>query len=119
MIMNKEEFCNVINEIQQIRLLQDKIDTAINSYRTDSTEGFFEFYFPTLEATLIHVLELIFHDEEYKNISWWVYDGKMGKEKPECLTITWPGNKTKTILTAGDLYDLLIEETERFDAANE
>lgn len=112
MIMNREQFCQTINAIRQIRLLQERVDEQFRYYRKLTKEDFAEFNFPTLELNLLQTLEIMFGDTETNYLSWWIYECDMGRVNDNLLTIIYPDKSEKIIKTETELYDLLISEME-------
>ena len=104
--MTLEDFKRHINAIKKFSNLQDAISNAIIVYNGKSEDAA-EIFLPSLECTVVELLEKIFNDE-CNWISYWVYELNFGKlYKDGCITMD---NKIVKLKTVEDLWNLLIED---------
>lgn len=104
--MTKEKFCEIIDEIKKLHEYENELYAINYKYNTDSV-----FSFPTLEDTVISLLEEIFNCPETEigtDISYFVYELDFGKEWEPGMITDESGNDID-LSTAEKLYDYLIE----------
>lgn len=104
MTINKEQFCKIINDLEQNEKFVDELNKLFRHYRTDET-----ICATGLENTVVQILEAIFKDEENQWISWWLWECDFGKSYKEG-DVTEEDGTNIPLGTAGELYDFLIKE---------
>ena len=100
-----EIFEKLIKKLIEQKDAEEEIVSGISKYNAD--------YGPYLEMPLTTELpnvisELYEDDDDYPAIDWWIYEGKLDKEKlenPEAKV--WYGKKEETILTIKDLWEYM------------
>jgi hypothetical protein len=102
-ILNKTEFCEVMNNLKQT---DECIDILNNVFKTHNKD--IKIYSTLYEFTdILKVLKIMFNDDEI--IDYWVYDLNYG-EKYSDGCITEKDNTEIVLKTAEDLYEYLIKE---------
>lgn len=97
--MTKESFVEAINAIKDYHKKIDNIQTVLEENCEDSI-----FLPPSLEATLIKVLEDSFNDTDF--IEYFIYNLEFGSEwEPGCIE---DSGKDIKMQTPEDLYDYLV-----------
>lgn len=111
MIINKKEFCDVINRIENCYKLQDSINDLFRKCIDNSERDFMNAgsICIMLEVPLLKVLEAMFEDEDL--ISWWIYELDFGKKFKVGYLIEKNGDKPD-LSTAEKLYDYLVKGLE-------
>ena len=110
MLVNKNDFIEIINRLQNYTKLQDKIDDLFEGLLDNKEQDFCNAGSICIghESVVIKLLEDMF---ETDLISWWIYELDYGKEyKPDCLT---EDDKEIDVSTSDKLYEVLIENLER------
>ena len=107
-MLKKEDFIIAINYIIDEREREEKFDKALKEFAPSDFTGFWRD-----DNRVVKWLSDVMGDK-YENISWWLYDTDAGRNKDMCK-ITFgepddPDYKEWDILTAGDLYDYIVEE---------
>lgn len=104
--MTKEKFIEIINEIQELHKYEEDLYALNRNYEAD-------FQFPTLEDTVVKLLEEIFHcptDECVgSDISYFIYELDFGQEWEPGMIIDESGNDID-LSTVEKLYNYLIRE---------
>lgn len=80
MIIEKERFVEMMNQLKDTSDLQDKFYDLTNEYCSHSFYDDTEIMFPTLADSLIDALECMFDEENTQTISWWCYDEDFGRD---------------------------------------
>jgi len=106
--MTKEKFVEIINEIKKLHEYEDAL------YALNYNSGFdSELRFPTLEDTVISLLEEVMHCpvDEYigSDISYFIYDLDFGKDWEPGMIIDKDGNSIDHSTTE-KLYDYIVKE---------
>lgn len=110
MLVNKNDFIEIINRLQNYTKLQDKIDDLFEGLLDNKEQDFCNAGSICIghESIVIKLLEDMF---ETDLISWWIYELDYGKEyKTGCLT---EDDKEIDVSTSDKLYEVLIENLER------
>ena len=110
MLVNKNDFIEIINRLQNYTKLQDKIDDLFEGLLDNKEQDFCNAGSICIghESVVIKLLEDMF---ETDLISWWIYELDYGKEyKPGCLT---EDDKEIDVSASDKLYEVLIENLER------
>lgn len=110
MLVNKNDFIEIINRLQNYTKLQDKIDDLFEGLLDNKEQDFCNAGSICIghESVVTKLLEDMF---ETDLISWWIYELDYGKEyKPGCLT---EDDKEIDVSTSDKLYEVLIENLER------
>ena len=110
MLVNKNDFIEILNRLQNYTELQDKINNLFDGYIDNMEQDFCNAGSICIghESIVVKLLENMF---ETDLISWWIYELNYGKEyKPGCLT---EDDKEVDISTSDKLYDVLIKNLER------
>ena len=110
MLVNKNDFIEISNRLQNYTELQDKINNLFDGYIDNKEQDFCNAGSICIghESIVVKLLEDMF---ETDLISWWIYELNYGKEyKPGCLT---EDDKEVDISTSDKLYDVLIKNLER------
>ena len=106
--MTKEKFCEIIDEIKKLHEYESELYAVNRKYNYDA-----DISFPTLEGTVVSLLEEIFHcpPDDYvgSDISYFIYDLDFGKNWEPGMIIDKFGNDIDHS-TAEKLYDWLIEK---------
>ena len=104
--MTKEKFIEIINEIQELHKYEEDLYALNRRYEAD-------FQFPTLEDTVVKLLEEIFHCpiDEYvgSDISYFIYELDFGQEWEPGMIIDESGNDID-LSTTEKLYDYLVKD---------
>ena len=104
-ILNKKEFCEILNNIKKSEECMDSLNTIFKEYNKDIR--IFDLLYGY--SDLIKVLRVMFNDEISECIDYWIYDLNFGdKYKDGCITEA-DGTNIR-LKTAEDLYDYLIKE---------
>lgn len=107
-ILTKEEFVKTINELKRVDDFYFQLDEVATKFAVD---GYF--VWPTSTDTAVTLLEKMFHDDSGW-ISYWCFELGYGEEYKEGTVVDNEG----TIIplgTAGQLYDLLIQNLEFYN----
>lgn len=110
MLINKRDFIEIINRLQNYNQLQDEINDLFNGLLDNREQDFCNAGSICIghESVVLKLLEKMF---ETALISWWIYDLDYGKKyKKGCLVYD---NKNINVSTADKLYDVLIEDLKR------
>ena len=110
MLVNKNDFIEIINRLQNYTKLQDKIDDLFEGLLDNKEQDFCNAGSICIghESVVIKLLEDMF---ETDLISWWIYELDYGKEyKPGCLT---EDDIEIDVSTTDKLYDVLMKSYER------
>ena len=110
MLVNKNDFIEILNRLQNYTELQDNINTVFDGYIDNKEQDFCNAGSICIghESIVVKLLEDMF---ETDLISWWIYELNYGKEyKPGCLT---EDDKEVDVSTSDKLYDVLIKNLER------
>ena len=104
-ILNKKEFCEIIDKIKQSEECIDSLNTTFKKYNKDIR--IFDFIYEY--SDILKVLKIMFNDEISEIIDYWIYDLNFGNKYSDgCIT---EKDGTNIVLkTAENLYDYLIEE---------
>lgn len=108
----KEQFCKYLNEMQELRDTQDKINNAIREMKYTDTD-FISGYGIVIgyEESMIELIAMCFGEGDTSliedDISWWIYDTDFGRCEKEYKTMAFPDGKELVIDTAEDLYKYL------------
>lgn len=109
--MSKEKFVKIINEIQELHKYEEDLYALNRRYRNYEAD----FLFPTLEDTVVKLLEEIFHCpiDKYvgSDISYFIYDLNFGQNWEPGMIIDENGNDID-LSTAEKLYDYLMKGKE-------
>ena len=107
--MTKEKFVEIINEIQELHKYEEDLYALNSKYRNYEAD----FQFPTLEDTVVKLLEEFFHcpiDECVgSDISYFIYELEFGQEWEPGMIIDKSGNDID-LSTVEKLYDYLVKE---------
>ena len=121
-MISKNEFVEILERLKEANDLQNKVNELFRDAR-DNVENDFcngASLMISHESIVIQLLEDMFNDRfEYPNISWWIYETDYGRNK-EMNKIYNSDGKTiyKSLDSAEDLYDYLIECMEEKNAKN-
>lgn len=110
MLVNKNDFIEIINRLENYTKLQDKIDDLFKGLLDNRENDFCNAGSICIghESVVVKLLEDMF---ETDLLSWWIYELNYGKEyKPGCLT---EDEMEIDVSTADKLYDVLIKDLER------
>lgn len=110
MLVNKNDFIEIINRLKDYRNLQDKINDLFKDLLDNKEQDFCNAGSICIghESVVVKLLEDMF---ETDLLSWWTYELDYGKEyKPGCLT---EDDMEIDVSTADKLYDVLIKNYER------
>lgn len=110
MLVNKNDFIEIINRLQNYTKLQYKINDLFKDLIDNKEQDFCNAGSICIghESVVVTLLEDMF---ETDLLSWWIYELNYGKEyKPGCLT---EDDKEIDVSTSDKLYDVLIENLER------
>ena len=110
MLVNKNDFIEIINRLKDYRNLQDKINDLFKDLLDNKEQDFCNAGSICIghESVVVKLLEDMF---ETDLISWWIYELDYGKEyKPGCLT---EDDMEIDVSTADKLYDVLMKNYER------
>lgn len=105
-MITKKQFIKYMNEFQHLEIIEDEITKAFRKLSSDFNQIHFGRYIDLISS----ILKDTFND---KNdwISYWIYDLEFGKKyEPNSVTMNKKPIKMKT---AGDLYDVLMENLKR------
>ena len=106
--MTKEKFVRIINEIKGIREYEDALYRLNQKFDLDAN-----FQFPTLEDTVVALLEEVMHcttdDIIGSDIAYFIYDLNFGEDWEPGMILDKNGNDIDHS-TAEKLYDYLVEE---------
>lgn len=108
--MTKEKFCEIIDEIKRLHEYESELYAVNRKYNYDA-----DISFPTLEGTVISLLEEIFNCPETEvgtDISYFVYELDFGKDWEPGMITDKDGNDVDHS-TAEKLYDWLIKEYDK------
>lgn len=110
MLVNKNDFIEIINRLKDYRNLQDKINDLFKDLLDNKEQDFCNAGSICIghESVVVKLLEDMF---ETDLLSWWIYELDYGKEyKPGCLT---EDDMEIDVSTADKLYDVLMKNYER------
>lgn len=109
MIISKERFVKIMNQIRDTQDLETKIWELTSEYTNHLYYDDTEIMFPTLVDPLIEVLEHMFDEEVTQTIQWWCYDEDFGRDfKKNDFGYTINGKQYHLDLSTPDnLYDFL------------
>ena len=110
MLVNKNDFIEIINRLKDYSNLQDKINDLFKDLLDNKEQDFCNAGSICIghESVVVKLLEDMF---ETDLLSWWIYELDYGKEyKPGCLT---EDDMEIDVSTADKLYDVLIKNYER------
>lgn len=111
MILSKEEFVSIINQLEQEEIIQDNLNKTMNKLNPD----FYNQFYPLDKShdTILKLLSKIFDLEEYDygtDIDYYIYELEYGKRAEEFkfddLGKTWVLNSPEI------LYDYIIATKE-------
>lgn len=106
--MTKEKFVKIIDEIKELHEYKEDLYAINRKYNFDS-----DISFPTLENTVVTLLEEIMHNPVYdeigSDISYFIYDLDFGKDWEPGMILDKDGNDVDHS-TAEKLYDDLIKK---------
>lgn len=109
--MSKEKFVEIINEIKTLHKYEEELFELNRKY--DSYKYEVDFQFPTLENTVVKLLEEIFHCpiDKYvgSDISYFIYDLNFGQNWEPGMILDENGNDID-FSTSEKLYDYLMKE---------
>ena len=107
--MTKDKFVEIINEIQKLHKYEEDLYALNRRYKNYDVD----FQFPTLEDTVVRLLEEIFQcqiDEHIgSDISYFIYELDFGQDWKPGMIIDKDGNDIDHS-TAEKLYDYLMKE---------
>lgn len=108
--MNKRRFVKIINALKSADELQDKINELMQTAKENIKNDFMNAGGMMIchADIVIELLEEIVEDD-YNTISWWLYDTKCGKSKPEIYDREGI-NVIAVLKTPEDLYEYLKNE---------
>lgn len=110
MLVNKNDFIEIINRLKDYRNLQDKINDLFKDLLDNKEQDFCNAGSICIghESVVVKLLEDMF---ETDLLSWWIYELDYGKEyKPGCLT---EDDIEIDVSTTDKLYDVLMKSYER------
>lgn len=105
MLISKEEFCNILNNIQQQKAKEEMLSNAIEEF----TDSWFILKETSYEHDLLLLLKKIFNDED-DYISWWLFE-----DVDKVVWINDDDNNIKKEInldTPEQLYDFLVSNYE-------
>lgn len=108
MLINKNEFVEIINRLKNYNDLKDKIDNLFRELVDNTEQDFCNAGSICIghESVVVNLLEKMF---ETDLISWWIYELNYGKRyKAGCLTTY--DNREINVSTPENLYDVLIKD---------
>lgn len=110
MLVNKNDFIEIINRLENYTKLQDKINNLFEELLDNSENDFCNAGSICIghEGIVIKLLENMF---ETDLLSWWIYELNYGKEYKSGFLIE--DDKEIDVSTADKLYDVLIKDLER------
>ena len=100
-MISKQNFIKYINQIKELRDIEDAINSAGKTLE-------FSINFGIYEQLVVDILEDVFDDEKYGWISYWVYELDFGSKWSEGIVIM--DNEDISMRYAGELWDLLVSE---------
>jgi hypothetical protein len=102
-ILNKKEFCDVIQDLKENEEFINKINDVFNEFRNESN-----IFATGLENTVVKLLEIMFEDTENQWIAYWIWERWFGEDY-EIGDVTEADGTVIPLRTAEDLYDFLIK----------
>jgi hypothetical protein len=102
-ILNKKEFCDVIQDLKKNEDFINKINDAFNEFRNESN-----IFSTGLEDTVVKLLEIMFDDTENQWIAYWIWERCFGEDY-EIGDVTEADGTVIPLRTTEDLYDFLIK----------
>ena len=109
-LLTKEEFVKILNRLEKATEIQDKVSSIFRSSTENIENDFMNAGSLQIshESVVVNLLEKIFGDENFNDISYFIYDLNYGKEyKPN--SITDDDGDVIDFSTAEKLYDYLVE----------
>lgn len=110
MLINKNEFVQIMDRLKNYDNLKDKIDDLFKELVDNKEQDFRNAGSICIghKSVVVNLLEKMF---ETDLISWWIYDLDYGKRyKAGCLTTY--DNKEIDVSTTEKLYDVLVKDLE-------
>lgn len=107
MLINKNDFIEIINRLQNYNELQNKINDLFEGLLDNREQDFCNAGSICIghESVVIKLLEKMF---ETDLISWWIYELDYGKKYKKGVLVY--DNKNINVSTADKLYDVLIKD---------
>lgn len=108
-LLTKEEFVKILNRLERATEIQDKVSSIFRSSTENIENDFMNAGSLQIshESVVIDLLEKIFGDEHFNNISYFIYDLNYGKEYTQD-SITDEDGDAIDFSTAEKLYDYLV-----------
>jgi hypothetical protein len=103
-MIDKEVFCNIINEIKRHTEIQDKVNKELRTF------DFMGVGYGDYEGILVNLLEDIFKDKS-EWIGYFLYELEFGSKYKDGMITDKNGENVK-LATPEDLYNLLTEGKE-------
>lgn len=100
-ILNKTNFCNVINELKRSEEFVDKLNSLFSEFQREDSV-----YNTGLEGVVVELLETMFDDNDTNWISYWIWEENFGETYSEGDGMIVP------LRTAEELYDFPIKNME-------
>ena len=103
-MISKENFIKYINKLEQLRSLEDTLNSAGELLD-------FSISFGQHEALIVDILEDAFEDQCFNWISYYIYELSFGKDWNEGIVIM--DDENIRMSNAGELWDVLVGEMGR------